>query len=161
MEDQIAIITPSPVRRFTAVSIVLMLGFFIIYLAFSSPPDSILWQGFLLVAGVGAVMLGDKMRRATALSIILTKDAITDSSGRLICRLDDITSIDRGALAFKPANGFLLRTKSRLGRSWSPGLWWRFGHRIGVGGATPSGQGKMMAEVIAIRIDARERQGQR
>jgi len=155
MENQIAIISPSPVRRVISVSILFLLGFMVIYLSLANPPDQAILQVLLLVVGVGAIILGERMRRATALSLILTREALVDSSGRELCRLDQITGIDRGAFAFKPANGFLLRTNTKLGRSWSPGLWWRMGRRIGVGGATPGGQGKFMAEAIATHIALR------
>lgn len=152
MENAVAMITPSPVRRVISVSILYILGAIVLYLAITKPPAQIVYQVFLLLIGIGAVILGDKMRRATALSLFMTNDALVDSSGREICRLDDIMGIDRGAFAFKPANGFLLRVNKQLGRSWSPGLWWRMGHRIGVGGATSARQGKFMAEAIAMHL---------
>jgi len=156
MQQQIAIVTPSSVRRVVSVAVVFGLGAVFIYLAFSSPPESLFWQAFLIVAGIAAVVVGEKMWRATALSLILTKDALIDSSGRELCKLDQITAVDLGALAFKPTNGFMLSTNISLGRVWAPGLWWRIGRRIGVGGATPGNQSKIMAEAIALRIARRD-----
>jgi hypothetical protein len=46
----------------------------------------------------------------------------------------------------------MIRLKTPASRVWAPGLWWRFGKRVGVGGVTPAGQGKAMADVIAARI---------
>ena len=155
MDNPIVTITPSPLRRTLSIAILMLLGAVLIYLAFVAPLASVARQIFLIALGIGALILGDKMRRATALSIIMTEDAIIDSSGTVLCRLDDIESIDRGLFAFKPAQGFLLRTKAPLGRHWSPGLWWRVGRRIGVGGATPATQGKFMAEAVAMYISER------
>lgn len=154
-EDTIAIISPSPVRRFISVSILTLLGGILIYLAFTTVAAGMLWQAIVAALGIGAIIAGDRLRRATSLSILMTNDALTDSSGRQICRLEDIAGIDRGAFAFKPANGFLLRLNGKSPRAWAPGLWWRFGRRVGVGGATPSGQGKFMAEAIALRLGQR------
>lgn len=152
MENPIAIITPSPLRRFFAIAILMLLGGLLIYLAFAAPLASLVRQVILIALGIGALIASDKMRRATDLSIIMTEDGISDSSGREICRIDDIASIDSSLFAFKPSSGFLLRTKTDLGASWAPGLWWRIGRRIGVGGATPAAQGKFMAEAIAWRL---------
>jgi len=152
MQDIIAEITPSPARRLVSVTIWMLLGGMVIYLAISTAQVLPVWRGVLAAVGIGTIIFGDRLRRATALSVTMTKDALTDSSGREICRLDDIVGIDRGAFAFKPANGFLLKLKHKSSRVWAPGLWWRFGRRVGVGGTTPSGQGKFMAEAIALRL---------
>jgi len=152
MDEPVAIITPSPTRRGISFGIIAALGGMLLYVVFSSPPASLIARVFLLVVGVGMLVLADKLRRATALSIVMTDTALMDSNGREICRLDDVTGVERGAFAFKPSNGFLLRTKSRMKRSWAPGLWWRFGRKIGVGGATSARQTKFMAEAIAVWI---------
>ncbi len=39
---------------------------------------------------------------------------------------------------------------------WRPGLWWRVGRRIGVGGMTPASQTKFMSEIIAAMIAQRD-----
>ena len=37
-----------------------------------------------------------------------------------------------------------------------PGLWWRIGRRIGVGGVTPASQSKVMADLITARLIERD-----
>jgi len=155
MENPIATLTPSPIRRAFSITVLMVLGVLLIYLAFTASLASVARQIFLIAVGIGALSLGDRIRRASALSIVMTQDTITDSSGRELCRMDDIVSIDRGMFAFKPASGFLVRTKLPLGRHWSPGLWWRFGRSIGIGGATPASQGKLMADIIAHRLQGK------
>ncbi len=156
MNNTIAVITPSPARRLVSVSILFGLGIFVLFLTFTRPPSTVMWQIFLILFGLIALVTGEKLRRATLLTILMTDEVLCDSSGQVICQLDDISGIDRGAFAFKPANGFLLRTNTKLGRNWSPGLWWRMGRRIGVGGATSARQGKFMAEAIAMRLAAHQ-----
>lgn len=156
MTSPTATITPSPARRLVSITIILSLGVILIYLALSAPPASAMWQVFLLTLGVGALVLANKLRQATLTSIILTDDGLVNSLGVELCKIDDITGIDRGTFAFKPSNGFLIRTRFPQSRVWAPGLWWRMGRRIGVGGVTPAGQGKFMAELIAMRIAERE-----
>ena len=87
----------------------------------------------------------------------MTDEAISDSNGLVLARIEDILAVDRGAFAMKPSNGFTLKLKTKQPRGWAPGLWWRLGNRVGVGGATAAGQSKFMAEQIALRIAGRER----
>ncbi|MEO0931422.1 MAG: hypothetical protein AAFY14_12360, partial [Pseudomonadota bacterium] len=99
--------------------------------------------------------LAERLRRATLLRIELTATDIRDSSGMVLATMDDIIGVDRGIFAFKPSNGFTLVMKNKKPRSWAPGLWWRLGRRVGVGGVTSAGQAKFMAEQIAFRLNDR------
>lgn len=152
MTEIITTITPSPARRGIAVFFLVSLGGLLIYLALSAPPQSFFWQAFLIAIGAGALYLGDFLRRATLYSIHLLDDRVVDTAGRELCRLDNIQAVERGAFAFKPSNGFLIRLKKPLPRTWAPGLWWRFGRKVGVGGVTPASQAKFMSEMIALKL---------
>ena len=72
-----------------------------------------------------------------------------------MARLDDVQSVERGAFALKPSNGFTLVMKHKNQRAWAPGMWWRMGYRVGVGGVTAAGQSRFMAEQIALQIKQR------
>jgi hypothetical protein len=154
-DEVIGQIGASAGRRFLGISSLAVLGFFLIYVCFAQPPAA-LGQFFLLLTGVASLWVAEKMRRSTDNVIELTETELRDSSGMLICRLDDIESIDRGLLSFKPSNGFLLRTKTPDTRAWRPGLWWRSGRRIGIGGMTPGHQTKFVSEIIAATIAQRD-----
>lgn len=149
MDDPIAILRVSPVRRFLALTLMGALGALILYLLFTSPPAAFIGQAFLLGLGLFALYNATRLYQATQSSIYLFADRIEDSDGTLLCRLSDIKSVDRGLFAFKPSNGLLIVTHKRLGRRWAPGLWWRMGSYIGIGGVTPASEGKAMAEAIA------------
>jgi hypothetical protein len=99
--------------------------------------------------------MGEGMRRATGHGLVLTERELRDSAGTVLARVEDMVSVDRGLFAFKPSNGFLLMTATRAERAWRPGLWWRFGRRIGVGGLAPARQTRAMAEIIATMIARR------
>ena len=61
-------------------------------------------------------------------------------------------AVDRGVFAFKPSNGFLVRTREKAGNVWAPGLWWRLGRRVGVGGMTASAEAKFMSEILSAMV---------
>jgi hypothetical protein len=46
----------------------------------------------------------------------------------------------------------MLRLSDKAPRAWYPGLWWRMGRRVGIGGVTSAAQTKAMAEIIAAMI---------
>ena len=85
--------------------------------------------------------------------LMLTKAGIEDQSGALLCPIDEIAKVDRSAFAFRPSTGFLIRLKSPAKSGWHPGLWWRFGTRLGIGGLTSSSQSKAMASLLMLRTE--------
>jgi len=154
-EEILAFAQASTGRRVIGMGSLGFLGVMLIYIALASTPE-IEWRVFLLAVGVVAIMLADKMRRATSSRIELTETELRDSDGTVIARIADIAAMDRGFFAFKPSNGFLLRTNGSDERTWRPGLWWRVGKRVGVGGMTPAGQTKMISEIIAVKLALRD-----
>ncbi|MDB4053267.1 hypothetical protein N9499_04925 [Octadecabacter sp.] len=140
-------------RRYFAYGAVFILGAMLIFLAFVQPP-AFGWQVFLIALGAGTLVVAERLRRATMLGLIMTETDLRDTKGQILTTLDNIKSVDRGAFAFKPSNGFVLRLHNSAPRVWAPGLWWRFSTRIGVGGVTPAGPAKYMAEQIALRVKA-------
>lgn len=154
-DEVIATASASAGRRFLGVVSLGFLGVLLIYLAFARPP-ALLGQIFLLAIGGLSLWVADQMRRATTQVIEMTQTELRDSSGIVIARLDDVVSIDSGFFAFKPSNGFLLRTKKPETRAWRPGLWWRVGRQIGIGGMTPGHQTKPMSQIISVMIAQRD-----
>lgn len=154
-DEILAVARSSPGRRFLGLGSLGILGFLLVYLAIVEQP-TLVWRLFLLLLGVGALWMTDRMRRATASGIVLTPTGLSDSDGTVIALIEDIDGMDRGVFAFKPSNGFLLRTHGKAPNVWRPGMWWRVGRRIGVGGMTPAHQAKQMSEIIAIMLAQRE-----
>lgn len=142
-------------RRFLGLGSLGLLGVMLIYIAVVQSPE-FHWRVFLLVLGAGSLWMVDRMRRATASRIELTETELRDSDGTRIALVEDIDGLDRGFFAFKPSNGFLMRTVGKGETVWRPGMWWRVGRRIGVGGMMPAHQSKQVAEIIAIIMAKRE-----
>lgn len=155
MSDVITGIIPSAARRFFGAGVLYALGALLVYLALVQPPSPAL-AVFLIGCGAIALFGGWKMWEVTGHVIELTEDELRLSNGRLICKTADIQKVDRSFFAFKPSNGFLIVTKTGYPTTWAPGLWWRFGRRIGVGGVTPAAQGKVMADTLAAMIATRD-----
>ena len=152
-EEVLARVAPSPARRWMAIGMLGALGMLLVYLSVFAPPATLVLQLFLLGLGAGSFFMADRIRRATETQVILTRERLSDGNGRLLCRVSEIASVERGPFAFKPSNGFaVVFLKKPAPRVWEPGLWWRLGRRIGVGGVTPAAEGKFMADTIALLL---------
>ncbi|WP_299411801.1 hypothetical protein [uncultured Sulfitobacter sp.] len=154
-DEVLAVARSSAGRRLLGLGSLGLLGILLIYIAIVESP-SLIFRLVLLIMGVGALLLVDKMRRATASTIELTPTALRDSDGTVIALIEDVDGLDRGFFAFKPSNGFLLRTVNKGPNEWRPGMWWRVGRRIGVGGMTPAHHSKQMSEILAIMMAQRD-----
>ncbi len=147
----LAEVSASAPRRVIGVGMLWFLGGLLIYVALVTPP-SVGWRMLLVLLGACAIWLGYVMMRATTVTLQLTEHELRDTAGTLLARVEDIQRIDRGVFALKPSNGFTLILKQPQERCWRPGLWWRLGRRVAVGGVTPGSQTRPMADVIAAMI---------
>lgn len=154
-EDEIiAVVDASAMRRVMGVGALYGLGGVILYTVFAGTP-SLGLAVFGGALGFVVFVMAERLRQATKSRVLLREDALVDDAGNVLVMIDDIAGVDRGILAFKPSNGFVLTLKSKQPRSWAPGLWWRFGRYLGVGGAVSAGQTKFMAEQIAFLLAQR------
>lgn len=157
-DEILATVEASPARRVMGVTMLGALGLLMAYVAASTAPG-FGWQLFLVVIAGIALWLAYRMWQATAHRIELTPLGLRCSDGVEIVSIADLQVMDRGFFAFKPSNGFLMRARTKAPRAWYPGLWWRTGRRIGVGGVTPGSQTKAMTEIIAALIVERDHKG--
>lgn len=152
MQDEVlATVQASSPRRWAGVGMLTTVGALVIYVALASPPE-LVWQIFLLGVGAATLWLAHRMWQSTLDRIELTRSELRTATGCVIAEVADIESVDRGVFAFKPSNGFLVRTRTKGPNTWAPGLWWRMGHRIGVGGVTAASEAKFMSEMLTAML---------
>ncbi|NIZ13460.1 hypothetical protein [Phaeobacter sp. HF9A] len=154
-DDILATVEATPLRRVLGVGMLLGLGGLTLYVAMSGAP-ALGWRLFLLAVAVGALWMGYRMWQATAHRLELTAEGLRCSDGEVLIRIADLEHMDRGFFAFKPSNGFLMRSRQAGAGRWYPGLWWRMGRRVGVGGVTPGSQTKTMTEILAALMAERD-----
>jgi hypothetical protein len=127
------------------------LGGLLVYLAFDPQIEALVWKSFTCVIGIACLEVARRLWLATDVSLDLSVEGLRDSNGRVLCSFDNIKTVDRGAFSFKPSNGLLIRLHRPMDSAWAPGLWWRYGTRLGIGGIIDAGQAKAMAEMISMR----------
>jgi hypothetical protein len=147
---------PSPVRRLLGLAILGLLAALLLWLGLRHPPTVMALRLFLLVLGGVALWLALRFWQATSVGLVLTAAGLSETGGRVLARIEDMAAIHRGALAAKPSQGFSVTLHRRVGKPvWAPGLWWRMGRRLGVGGVTSRHDARLMAERLADLIAAR------
>ena len=151
----VAMLAPSVIRRSFGIGALLLLGIVLAYVA-ATAGESTAAVVSLAGASVLAFFVAWRMCAATRSGLELTSDGLFTADGILVAALSNVRRIERGMFAFKPSNGFLILLKQPMPGSWNPGLWWRFGRRVGVGGVTPRAEGKAMAEAMALLIGLNE-----
>jgi hypothetical protein len=155
MTEILARLEPSLGRRWFGVISLTVIGLVLLYVALARPPEGIAARILLLLFALLLLWQAQWNLRVTKTGLYLTEAGLFDGDDNLICAVSNMLEVDRGLFAFRPANGFLVRLAEPEKKGWAPGLYWRFGRRLGVGGATQASQAKNMADMIAVMIQER------
>lgn len=155
-QQELARITASASRRVIGVGSMMGLGALVVYVALSTPEMALGWKAVLVALGIVGLVLAQLMWQSTGHVLILTEEALTDSDGTVVARLENVAKVDRGMFAMKPSNGFLVILKEPGPRAWRPGLWWRLGRRVAVGGVTAGSQTRPVADVMIHLLHDRD-----
>ncbi|MEO0386896.1 MAG: hypothetical protein AAF281_05120 [Pseudomonadota bacterium] len=109
----------------------------------------------IALIAVGGVMLWQTLIlfRATEVGIVLTETGLYEETGREIAAFEAIGKVDRSFFAIKPSNGFLIVLKEPAPRGWRPGVWWRIGRRVGIGGTTNGRAARELADILAFKLE--------
>lgn len=143
-----------PARRMVATGMIAALGVLILWIAVAHPPAALGWRLFLLAGSAGTLWLAVRLWQATGVVLELTGVELREAGGRRLARIDEIEAVNRGVFALKPSNGFTLVLRAAPGAVWAPGLWWRLGRRVGVGGVTGRFEGRRMADALTFAVEA-------
>lgn len=84
--------------------------------------------------------------------LVMDETGLSDTDGRHIASFAQIKGLERGVFAMKPSNGALIKLNETGAIYWMPGLWWRLGTRIGIGGLTPKAPTKAFVDVLSAKL---------
>lgn len=149
-------IRPSTPRRIFGALVMFLLGTLLIYIAFASPPADLGWRAFLILIGIAALVNGVRGWQASEGAIVLTERGLFDHEGAVIAAIDQIEKVDRALFTFKPSNGFLVKMTEKQPFKWSPGMYWRIGKRVGIGGVTSGAETKIVADSLSMMVATRD-----
>lgn len=155
-EEVLIQLHPSPVRRSLGLGGLAILSAMCLSGGLSGAAESgIRWLPLLL--GILGFYLLYHFWRSSAKGLELTPSELREIGGRRVIAFADIQSVNRELFGIiKPTNGFVIVNRGQYPNAFSAGIWWRFGSRIGIGGLTPAGEGKAMAELLEEMIKDRD-----
>lgn len=148
----LARLDPSPMRRWIAILIVAGVGLTLVFLAASNPMGSFATSLSVLALGCALLWVANFIRNGSSQAIVLTEDGLFLEQGETLAEMANIQSVDRSIMAFKPSNGFVVHLKSPGPRGWAPGIWWRVGRNLGIGGATSRDHARNMADTLTTML---------
>ena len=151
--ETIAKLAPSTARFWSALVIITAFGALLLWIAATGAAGTAIGTIISLVSSALAFYAATVINKIKNRSLILTRDGLFDDQGTALCKMENIESLDRSFFAFKPSNGFVIKLKSKTDRAWVPGLWWRYGKRVGVGGVTSVAQAKAMADTLTLLLN--------
>lgn len=143
-------LAPSRLRRVLALGVIMFLTAGLAVMALGQALGQ---QAVLMGLAVMALAVASLSVRSWDDRLIWTADGLCNHRGTLLAARDQIVGVDRHALSLRPSQGFTLSLSRAAPRGWSPGLWWSFGRRIGVGGLTAPAATKALADRIALDIN--------
>ncbi len=141
------VLAPTTFRSVTGLTVMAGMGALLLSAAYQQ--DGIA-RALLVAAGLAAVAAALSLWRGRHDCLRWTAAGLVDGTDQIIAPRADVVSVERSAMAMRPSNGFSLRLSRRLGFAWKPGLYWRIGRRVGVGGLTSPGLAKALADHIAL-----------
>lgn len=155
--DEILIrVDASPLRRSIGAGALFLLCIVVLwhgYQKYSASGDGL---GLILLALAG-IYGALRFWQRSAIGLVLTPTELREAGGRRLVCVADIVAVERDAFGIiRPANGFVIVTRDSLPAAILPGIWWRFGKRIGVGGLTGAGEGKAMVELLQEMLKRRD-----
>lgn len=155
-DEVLARITPKPARRIVATGMTGGLGVILVYIAATFPPADLVWLVFLVALGVLCLFWAVRLWQASSVVLELTRTEMREAGGRRLFAVEDVDRIDNSPFAFKPAAGFLVHLTVSQPAVYAPGLWWRAGRRVAIGGVTARAEGKAMVELLNVMLADRE-----
>lgn len=157
-ESEVLIRLPaSPLRRWAALILLGLFAAMFLQIGVELPADRLLPKAGALLLGLGVIWQAIQLWQASGRGLELTVEGLRETgTGRMLARVEDIAEVNRSVFAYRPATGFLILLHRPTGTAaWAPGMWWRFGRRIGVGGVTPKMEGKALAELLGEMVRSR------
>lgn len=132
------------------------LGCFVLWIAIQGNELSGLQRVVVVILGLLLAAAGWLMARNMKQTLVMNEHGLSDGRGTVICSLDQIVTVERGLSVLKPSNGFVVTIKDPMSSAWVPGVWWRYGRRIALGGLLPGGAMKVMAATLEHAVNARK-----
>ena len=122
-----------------------------LFYALAQLDETITLLDFLLIPLMILVAFGFKnfLNKYSGIGLIINDRGFFNLDETIICRMDDIESVDISPYTFKSANGFIIHLKTKHPFKAVPGLYWQAGKRVSVGGLVSKSESKFLSGTLS------------
>lgn len=156
--EVILAIRPTPIRRGVALAAMVGMAGLLVVAGVTEAQQAAIWRALLVILGVGSATLAWRFYKSTDVCLELTREELRQTGGQVLFKIKDVARVDRGAFSMKPSNGLNVILNRPYPTAWVPGLWWRWGQRVGIGGVTAPAQARALADTITLILAEEEGQ---
>jgi len=152
-DETIKLVAPFvPARRWFGVFSLGLPAFLIAALLVQGAITNVLSVILLLI--VAAVFGSAAYRMATVpdAGIVFDGHSLSTEDGVLLAAIEDIAEVQTGIFAMRPSNGFTLIMKKAGKMPTRPGIYWRQGRHMGVGGLLRAAEAKSIGKAIQAEV---------
>lgn len=149
-------LSASKLRLVSILALLMIFAVIMVQIAVELPSDRMLAKAGLAVMGAVLVWQAVRVWTSSRHRIELTPSGLRWSkTGAYLAKIEEIKDVNTSIIAFRPATGFLVILHGTAPAATAPGLWWRVGNRLGIGGVTAKYEAKAMAEMLREMTRAR------
>ena len=106
---------------------------------------------FLLIPTIVflAIWFRSFLQRYSKVGFLINQSGLFNLDGSIVCEIGDIERIDVSPYTFKSANGFIVILKTKSSFKSIPGLYWRLGKRLSIGGLVSKNESKFLSHTLS------------
>ena len=124
----------------------------LVFLTFtiSKLDQAISLSDFLLIPAIIMFGLWFKrfLKRYSNVGFLINDTGLFNLDETIVCKMSDIARVDVSPYTFKSANGFIVLLKTQSSFKSIPGLYWRLGKRISIGGLVSKNESKFLSGAL-------------
>ena len=156
-DDQIKYKLPNHRIRILG-SVIFGLLLFLCY-TISKIEEEITSLDFLLIPTIVFLVLWFRrfLKRFSKVGFLINQSGLFNLDGSIICEIGDIEKIDVSPYTFKSANGFIVILKTKTSFKSIPGLYWRLGKRLSIGGLVSKTESKFLSQALLRFYEEKEK----
>ncbi len=102
----------------------------------------------ILLTIVLGIWLKRFLKKFSKIGFLINELGIFNLDESIICKIENIKKIDVSPYTFKSANGFIIFQKTKGSFKIVPGLYWRAGKRISIGGLISKNESKFLSSTL-------------
>ena len=134
--------------KILGLTIFALLAFLIVSLSRLEKNISVLDMLLIPIIVVLGLWLKRFLNRYSKIGFLINELGMFNLDESLIFKMDEIERIDVSPYTFKSANGFIILLKTKSSFKFIPGLYWRLGNRISIGGLVSKNESKFLSTTL-------------